>query len=478
MCAHIFFFLSRARDEKIRANVLRVLGIWQDRSVYVVDFIDELKSLLVSGVSAAAAIPSPSKVVVSFKLPELTAPIDDVREMERKAKLTITQNTARLEVLNIALARLKDKTGEQYSKECDDAVAMLEQEIQTLEQEIAARNKLMAALDDAIIFYETQREETASLENAYNALHSRVLLVKKRLAESAKLFTAQPDSKFNSRANHGAAGSSGNMSKQQLEEHEATSSLDQRLSSLMSMVDSARLAGSGQAGASPLGRDLTLQTLQSMLQIPPGNVKGSPLSSSTFFSAMPSTASIPLPPQAPAVSGYEPQSRYSAAPSQSHFHQIQSVVSSRMDMSPVAGGAAPHGSQMQASINPYTGQLYPAHAAHENFEPADMDLGNSDDDNDQRGAAPYVPSSRPNTHNLKVIEPQHHRYGGGNARYDPSPPSHSHSQEAGGWQRHQHQYNPLDSAFLISNDYNNRKARPNQQHRMNNYRGRGNFPPR
>lgn len=457
---------------------MRVLSIWQDRNVYTADFIDELRTLLANGV----VLPSVSKIVAEFKLQSLLTPIEEVREIEKKAKLSITQSNAKLDVLNLVLNRLKDKSdSEHYSKECDDAVTMLEVEIQSLEKEISARNKLMSSLEKGQIYYETQREEAATVAGAYAALYSSVCAVKKKLEDASKYFNSSDANKFNSVSaannSHNSFQNNNIMSQfQPPDSHKNASSLDQRLSNLMGgIVDPAAPAAGMPFATSGRDRsDMSLPTaLQNMLQLPPQN---SANPSSSFF-----MQPAPVPPPPPSVhvdhpsaphsnaNLYEP-SRYAGLSSHSApFHQIQSVISTRMDAG-MGIAAVPHG--QIPNINPYSGYS----GSHENFEPADMDLGNSDDDDSQRPSA-YIPSRANN--NLKVIEPQRHHEGfismqrrdydlppprANDANWPPSSASGPRSVIAS-----RHNYNPQNEAFqLISqNDY--RKTRSNQP--RNNRRG-------
>lgn len=176
--------IQLVRDDKIRPNINRVLNIWQERNIYPIEFVDELRTLLTG---SSVKVSSASKIVAEFKLSQLVEKIKRARKIEaaRQQKVEAV-NSSRIDALSKeVLNNLKDKShGEQYSKDFDDATKLMESLVSTLEKEIAIRNDLIEYLEKSEIFYETQKGEAKIVASAYKNFAQRVKSVKKKLSES------------------------------------------------------------------------------------------------------------------------------------------------------------------------------------------------------------------------------------------------------------------------------------------------------
>lgn len=382
-------------DEKVKPNVLRVLSIWQQRNVYEKEFVNDLKELLSGSLSA---VPINSRIVAEFKLSSLLKPIEDLKEVERMSRaLKEAVNGSSFNVQSIdALNNLKDKShGEQTSREYDDASKVLEDEIHATERELAARTVLLEQLEKSQIFYETQKEETRIITNAYKNFGSRVLAVKKQLATTKDSLPSPPNVPTPSPVSStGGLASLVKLSSQ--DDH--SSSLDQRLNSLMQGIisgtaspTSSQFAGIPTAGIPLPPEQHPMGHVSAAQSGPPAAYYGNQPRQAPQHSSMQSgNHQRPYAQAAP----YDPYSAGNTAFSQSTsaYHPIQSVVSSRATAAPDHHLHSNH----HAARSHYE-EYQPT--AHENFELADMDLGSDEDESHSR--APYIPSN-----NLKVIQTQ------------------------------------------------------------------------
>lgn len=409
------------KDEKVKT--LRVLNIWLERNVYEDSFIDELKSIVSGSVCEA---PGTTKILAEFKLATLVRPIEDIKKLEDDAKLAVGRiNSERIQALtHEVLNNLKDKShGEQFSKEYDEAEKLLDTEIKVLEKEVSSRAKLLEELDKALIFYETQKEEVRVIANSYKNCYKHITNVKKQLGKSSSSLPSplpSPDVNAPSPTNSDDGFQFPQMSSNASQDQNHTSSLDQRLSTFMQgMIGGAAPGASGAQGIPPFGSIAPTSSiplpsaLHNALHMSIDNQVQSSASSGYFLQHPPP----PPPPQPPFqmhsqmgypqsenAFGFGNQHQYPPASLSTHqdaFHQIQSVVSSRTEES--TDNADRIRRLQQFSQYPNQSNTHP----NENFEPADMDLGNSDDE-DHRVFMPRLSNN-----NLKVIEPQahHHRNG-------------------------------------------------------------------
>ncbi|XP_076340641.1 uncharacterized protein LOC143241058 [Tachypleus tridentatus] len=171
------------RDEKIQTSVKRVFKIWEERSVYDPDFINELYDMLEGSKESP---PVSSKIIADFK-PQKVA--DQIRMVDKIAKETLTKlamltNSKVDAASSEALRKLKDrKHGQQFSRDFDTSVKCLEDYIRALEKEVKERTELILVLEQGGAYYETQRGEARLVTNAYRNFGNRVKALKKKLEE-------------------------------------------------------------------------------------------------------------------------------------------------------------------------------------------------------------------------------------------------------------------------------------------------------
>lgn len=415
------------RDDKIRHNINRVLNIWQERNIYPTNFVDELRALL-TGTSAHT-----SKIVAEYKLSSVIEKIKRVKKLENFTgqKISVV-NQARIDKLSKdALNNLKDKShGEQFSKDFDEATKYIEAVVSSLEKEIAARHDLLDYLQNTEIFYETQKGEAKIVATAYRNFAQRVKSVKKKLSES-KISLPSPlpspcaDAPSPTNSDDGPQLPGSQSPRQNGKE---VSSLDERLSNIMQgipMVPKPEVIQQpqvehnfGQNSSVPLPVALqaaigihstpdSWHTIQPPPPPPPPPLPPIPpllpnLGGSMVDLVMdskyvrPPLLQPPPPPPPPhypaALQQQLPQmSLYSTPYEYDYSHQlnptsdapetrdkvqaIQPVVSLRTEDLAAQYKQAPVSSQIYDGYMNSTAQQ-----PHENFEPADMELGDSDEE--------------------------------------------------------------------------------------------------
>ncbi|CAG2105245.1 unnamed protein product [Medioppia subpectinata] len=185
---HFADYLKKAtalcKEDQISANIERVFNIWLERSIYSEDLIEELRGLL-SGKSVHLA--AVSRIVAEFKLSELIERMKKTKKAEQTSasKLECLVNCKVDATSGEVLNKLKDKThGEQFSRDFDDATKCLEAVINSLEKEVHTRSDLIENLEKSEIFYETQKEEAKTVVDAYKNFGLRVRNVWRKLEES------------------------------------------------------------------------------------------------------------------------------------------------------------------------------------------------------------------------------------------------------------------------------------------------------
>ena len=401
------------KDDKISSSVDRVFNIWHERNIYSEEKIQEFRELL-SGTSAKLA--AVSKIVAEFKLSELIDKIKKVRKAEQTcaSRLETLTNCKVDATSGEVLNKLKDKThGEQFTRDVDEATKCLESVISALEKEVLVRHDLVESLEKSEIFYETQKEEAETVVDAYKNFGLRVKNVWRKLKESSNSLPspipspprdAPSPTNSDDGPNLPMADSFGPDMNALLRQvvadnsHDIASlnqisSLDQRLSTLMhSMphVSDSQKTGSNQLN--PINTNNTSVLLPQMQNI----------SNNTYVNENPNNSWIQNPMTETNINvNYVNDSMYSRNASNVNYefgytHPIQDYSQpNHLEVQPIQSLVSSRGDQI-ASLIPSisTSTPLPPFAADysnlvqpsENFEPADMDLGNSDEeDNLSRG---------------------------------------------------------------------------------------------
>ena len=393
------------KGEKICMNIERVFNIWNERSIYSGEFIDELKGILSGSIMCASAA---SKIAAEFKLSELIDRMKKMKKCESNSMLKLEQlvkckvDAASSDVLN----KLKDKThGEQFIKDFEEATKCLETVINALEKEVSMRTELIEVLGKSEAFYDMQKDEAKIVMNAYKNFGLRVKSVKKKLDDSksnlpSPLPSPPRDAPSPTNSDDGPNLPANNlffpqmnaflsMARGESNNKEHGSSLDQRLSTLMSNLPQTNdqqkfsLSNSNNNTNNNLNLNQMPITMQNFNDNRWGN---------DYYS------------QNNLVSNYAPEIAYMPSSHQGNYdygYQHQSDLDSRQDIQPIQSLVSSRIEENKISqMNPFNEYDISHQQGRENFEIADMDLGNSDEEDNGR-----LHGQQQRT--LKVIETHH-----------------------------------------------------------------------
>ncbi|XP_052439240.1 regulation of nuclear pre-mRNA domain-containing protein 2 [Carassius gibelio] len=194
--------ISATKDSKVNKAVVRILSIWEERSVYSEEFISQLRNSLVQKeepVKVSAPVNSKSalksKIVAEFvpsafieHLSKYRKSMDDI-ELKEKQLAAMRVDVCSTE----ALKKLKDKAGgKRFSKDFEDGSTKLQEFVSFLDGEVKKGPPLIEALENADIFYEMQYKEVKIVAKAYETFANRVSHLKRKL-DALKNMLPDPD---------------------------------------------------------------------------------------------------------------------------------------------------------------------------------------------------------------------------------------------------------------------------------------------
>ena len=342
--------ISLFNDNLIRASVLRVLKIWKERGIYSSSTIREWQSSLQTSLSPPTNEASPqkessmtSKIVAEYRLPVVLESLERMKQLEREsASKRESIHEKSFSILNIDItSHLKDKRmGDVLLDQSAKDITLLEQLISSLEKETNYRKEFIEQLTKALIFYVVQNSEVDQVFKAYIKVGKNVAKVLKGMTEGPPRLEAPIDAPSPTNSDEGP------ILPSDKEVQSKTTSLDKRLQDILhgNVFGLMPSNGSGhQAHGTP-----GLDAMQ------------------PFYAASHSASTS---------TGNNGTSSHSNTP---FVQPIRSVVSSRMESHP------------------------PAASMQENLEPSDMDLGNSDDEDNYASAStlshiPYPRTAAPQT---------------------------------------------------------------------------------
>ncbi|KAF8792983.1 regulation of nuclear pre-mRNA domain-containing protein 2-like isoform X2 [Argiope bruennichi] len=176
------------RDEHIRPAILRVFNIWEQRNIYSPEFIADLRAILANSKVPATA---PSKLLADFKPDTVIKKIRLVSSLQTEVNQRLASiNLSKLNATNAEIVQnLKDRVhGQQFKRDFDKNVALLEELVDAMTKTVAAQTELILLLEQSEIYYDTQRGEAKVVANAYKNFDNRVKTLQKKLAELAATF--------------------------------------------------------------------------------------------------------------------------------------------------------------------------------------------------------------------------------------------------------------------------------------------------
>ncbi|XP_061838736.1 regulation of nuclear pre-mRNA domain-containing protein 2a isoform X2 [Nerophis lumbriciformis] len=190
-----FLLLKHEGDAKVVQSVERILGIWQERSVYSEALITELRNSLVKEESPPVTPveqtnPVESKAELRSKIVAEFVPqalIDQLLQHKRSLEevdLGEKQVAAmRVDICSSdALKKLKDKAGgKKFSRDFEEGSTQLQEFVKFFDKQNKTGPPLLEALSNADIFYEMQYKEVKIVANAYQTFANRVSHLKRKL---------------------------------------------------------------------------------------------------------------------------------------------------------------------------------------------------------------------------------------------------------------------------------------------------------
>lgn len=166
----IFIFLSKYkkkqthfRDEKVKAKIIRIFNIWEQRGIYNEEFLSDLHDLL-------SINPTKKQQPVESDDEHVTVLSSNVRSCVRIEKDTDKSfkllSKSQLSIDPDQIHTLKDRRHvEDVERENEDHMHRLENYLRSLHTEIKARTILIAVLEQTDAFYHNQRGEVKVVAN-------------------------------------------------------------------------------------------------------------------------------------------------------------------------------------------------------------------------------------------------------------------------------------------------------------------------
>ncbi|XP_068221198.1 uncharacterized protein [Palaemon carinicauda] len=178
------------RDEKIRPKIIRIFNIWEERGIYDAKLIAEFTEI-VENVGTVNA--SENEIVLSsFQPVQLVEGIRTVVALEKSTEslrndLRNQDFSLTDDEINQLRQTVKERgTSRERMEEFEEAVVALECYLASVQKEIEERTQVVTLLEQAEIFYETQRGEAKMVANAYKSFGNRVKTLKTKLLEKIK----------------------------------------------------------------------------------------------------------------------------------------------------------------------------------------------------------------------------------------------------------------------------------------------------
>uniref|UniRef100_A0A336MKE7 Regulation of nuclear pre-mRNA domain-containing protein 2 n=1 Tax=Culicoides sonorensis TaxID=179676 RepID=A0A336MKE7_CULSO len=170
---------TMVRDDKVKHKILRIFKIWGERQVYNEEFLADLNGLL------SVTLPKPKQKDIDPDDFQISTVVNSIQQC---VKLQ-AETDKYLKLINKLPApklpgTFKDRAHcKEVVKKIDEDVKKHEKHLYSLKAEIKARTVLVAALQQADEFYQTQRGEVKVVANAYKNFGNRIKNLKKKLDE-------------------------------------------------------------------------------------------------------------------------------------------------------------------------------------------------------------------------------------------------------------------------------------------------------
>ncbi|KAF2352109.1 RNA polymerase II-binding domain [Trinorchestia longiramus] len=178
------------REEKIRAKIVRIFSIWEERGVYDQKMIAELTAALKPSESISTS--DSDVALANFQPNQLVESLRTVLALENtSASLLGDLNSQDCTLSDAELDTLRNSVKERNPNldrvtEFEEAMTSLECYLSTMQKQIDERTKLIGLMEQAESYYEAQRGEAKLVVHAYKSFHGRVKSLKVKLTEKLK----------------------------------------------------------------------------------------------------------------------------------------------------------------------------------------------------------------------------------------------------------------------------------------------------
>jgi len=174
--------MPHLKEEKIANKIQRCLGIWGEREVFPMDYIEELKALI-----DMTPVKEDQEIIENFQSTELCKQVKIMKALEDDAdyKLkTLKENDMENKDIDAIKARLKDKScGDEYVTQFEDGTKRMEAYIKAMEREVTKRKHVIELLVQGKKYYDSLYGEAEIVATAYTNFGNRVKKVQLRLME-------------------------------------------------------------------------------------------------------------------------------------------------------------------------------------------------------------------------------------------------------------------------------------------------------
>lgn len=171
------------REEKVKARILRIFKIWEQRGVYGEEFIADLSGLISASPIGQKLNQDPQDFQPAYLINRIRGCAK--LESDTDLKLRILKDTnPKITDSETLCASLKDRQHvEDVEKEVESGIVVIESYVNALKAEIKSRTHLISCLSQADTYYTTERKEVKVVVNAYKNFTTRVKNLQKKLDE-------------------------------------------------------------------------------------------------------------------------------------------------------------------------------------------------------------------------------------------------------------------------------------------------------
>lgn len=176
---------SSSSDEKVKAKIIRIFSIWEQRDIYNDEFLADLRDLLnINPAKKQQPVTTESDdEQVTLVSSNIRACVRLEHETDRVLKVVATTAQPRLYDAE-GIQSLKDRRhAEDVEQQLTNHAGHLDACIRALHAEMKARRVLISVLEQTDAFYHNQRGEVKVVANAYRNFHNRIKTMKRKVDE-------------------------------------------------------------------------------------------------------------------------------------------------------------------------------------------------------------------------------------------------------------------------------------------------------